>query len=76
MFGSFDNFGVKGNANSKRSITDRKFISPFQVVFWELNFSCVFGSVMGFSLTDFFAINNGAIFAAEIADADIRRIDI
>ncbi len=76
MFGSFDNFGVKGNANSKRSITDRKFISPWQVVFWELNLSCVFGSVMGFSLTDFFAINKSAIFAAEIADADIRRIDL
>jgi hypothetical protein len=66
MFGSFDKFGGKSNANSKISTTDRKFISPLQVVFWELNLSCVFGSVMGFSLTDFFPINKSAIFPAEI----------
>lgn len=76
MFGSFDNFGVKGNAKSKRSITARKFISPLQLIFWKWNFNCVFGSMMGFSLTDFFSINKSDIFAAEIADADIRRIDI
>jgi hypothetical protein len=31
---------------------------------------------MGFSMTDFFSINKSAIFPAEIAAADIRRIDI
>jgi len=76
MFGSFDNFRVKGNANSKRSIAECKFISPLQVVFWELNLSSFFGSLISFSLTDFFAVNKSAIFATEIAHPDIGRIDI
>ena len=76
MLESFDNFRVKGNANSKISIAECKFISPLQVVFWELNLSSFFGSLMSFSLTDFFAINKSAIFATEIAYPDIGRIDI